>query len=139
MNIVLVTNQLIKLLIEMDVMQFIHFLGNKNSTSKIINLMKLTISAHANSDAFFQSAILAPISIDPKDGALLVFGAGPILDLLLYGAAEEALRITAAIRVSLGIRVVVTGASRVGGLAASLQHAHQHRMPLAQLSATRHR
>ena len=103
-------------------------------------MCELTISAHANGNAFFQSAVLAPISVDPKDGALLVFRTGSVLDLLLDGPPEEALGITAAVRVALAVRAVVTGAARVAGLAARLQHAHQHRVPLAQLSAraTRH-
>lgn len=99
---------------------------------------KLTISAHANSDAFFQSAILTPISVDSKDGALLVFRAGSVLDLLLYGPPKETLRITAAIRISLDVRALVTGAAGVARLTATLQHADQHRVPLAQLRAARH-
>ena len=54
--------------------------------------------------------------------------------LLLDGATEEALRITATVRV----RTLVTGAAGVAGLPPRLQHAHQNRMSLAQLCAARH-
>lgn len=53
---------------------------------------KLTVSAHAYSDAFLKSAILAPVPVDPQDGALLIFGARPVLDLLLDASSEETLR-----------------------------------------------
>lgn len=52
----------------------------------------LTISRHANSDAFLQAAVLAPVPVDPLDGTLLVLGAGAVLDLLLDAAAEESLQ-----------------------------------------------
>lgn len=51
----------------------------------------LTISAHSDCYALLQSAILASISVDAKDGALLILGARPVLDLLLDTASEEAL------------------------------------------------
>lgn len=54
----------------------------------------LTISRHANGDAFLQAAVLAAVPVDPQDGALLVLGAGAILDLLLDAAAEESLEDT---------------------------------------------
>lgn len=57
------------------------------------------------------------------------------MDLLLDGAAEEALRITGAVSVALRVGALVAGAARVAGLAARLQHAHQHRVPLAQRRA----
>lgn len=72
--------------------------------------MQLTISAHAHCDAFFQSAILTSISVDSKDGALLVFRTGSVLNLLLYGPPEEALGITAAVRVGLGVGAVAGAA-----------------------------
>lgn len=104
-------------------------------------MFQLTISAHAYGDAFFQPAVLAPISVDPKYGALLVFRTGSVLYLLLDGTPEEALGITAAVRVALVVRALVAGAARVARLTARLQHAHQHRVPFAQLSAcvARHR
>lgn len=56
-----------------------------------MKLRVLTISAHPNGDAFFQSAILTPISVDSQDGALLVFSARSVLDFLLDAAPEESL------------------------------------------------
>lgn len=88
------------------------------------NAVVLTISAHPHGDAFFQSAVLTTISVYSQDAALLVLGAGPVLDLLLYGPSEEALRITAAVRVSLEVRALVAGAAGVSGLPPALQHAH---------------
>lgn len=54
----------------------------------------LTVSAHPYGDAFFQPAVLAAISIDSKNGTLLVLRAGSVLDFLLDAAAEESLRRT---------------------------------------------
>lgn len=74
---------------------------------------------------------MAPIAVDPQDGALLVLGAGPVLDLLLYGAAEEALRITLAVSGGL-VGAVVAGAARVGRGGPRLQHADQHGVARSQ-------
>ena len=52
---------------------------------------KLTISAHSNSDAFLESAVLATIAIDAQNGALLILGARTVLDLLLDAPPEETL------------------------------------------------
>lgn len=52
----------------------------------------LTISAHSNGYTFFQSAILTPVAVDAQYGTLLIFGARPILYLLLYAAPEKALQ-----------------------------------------------
>lgn len=60
---------------------------------KSIMLQKLTISAHADSDAFLQSTILAAIAVHPLDHALLVLGARPVLNFLLDGATEKALKV----------------------------------------------
>jgi hypothetical protein len=55
-------------------------------------LMKeLTISAHANSNALLESAVLTTVPVDPQDRTLLVLGARAVLDLLLNTAPEEAL------------------------------------------------
>jgi len=54
--------------------------------------ISLTVSAHADSNALLQSAVLAAIPVDSQDGTLLVFGARPVLDLLLDAASEETLR-----------------------------------------------
>ena len=51
----------------------------------------LTISAHARGHTLLESAVLASVAIDPLDGALLVLGARPVVDLLLYGPPEESL------------------------------------------------
>lgn len=54
----------------------------------------LTIPAHSNGYALLQPAVLASVPVDAQDGALLVLGARPVLDLLLDAAPEEALRRT---------------------------------------------
>ena len=54
--------------------------------------IRLTVTAHPDGDALFQPAILAAVPVDAEDGALLVLCAGPVLDLLLDAAPEEALR-----------------------------------------------
>jgi hypothetical protein len=51
----------------------------------------LTVSAHADRNALLQSAVLATVTVDPQDGALLVLGAGAVLYLLLDAASEEPL------------------------------------------------
>lgn len=56
-----------------------------------IKIILLTISAHSHGDTFFQSAILAPVPVDPQDGALLIFGTRSVLDFLLDAASEETL------------------------------------------------
>ena len=43
----------------------------------------LTIPAHASGDTLLEPAVLAPVPVDPLDGALLVLGAWSVLDLLL--------------------------------------------------------
>lgn len=53
--------------------------------------MYLTVSAHADSDALLQSAVLAAIPVDSQDGTLLVLGTRPVLNLLLDAASEETL------------------------------------------------
>ena len=52
----------------------------------------LTISAHSCGHTLLESAVLASVTVDPLNGALLVLGAGPVVDLLLYGPAEESLK-----------------------------------------------
>lgn len=51
----------------------------------------LTISGHAHHQAFLEAALLAPVSVDPHDGAALVLKALLILDVLLDAPSEEAL------------------------------------------------
>lgn len=51
----------------------------------------LTVSAHSYGDALLQPAVLAAVSVDAKDGTLLVLRAGSVLDFLLDAAAKEAL------------------------------------------------
>ena len=51
----------------------------------------LTIAAHADCDALLEATVLAAVPVDAQDGALLVLGAGTVLDLLLDAAAEEPL------------------------------------------------
>ena len=52
----------------------------------------LTISAHPCGHTLLESAVLASVPIYPLNGALLVLGAGPVVDLLLDGPAEESLK-----------------------------------------------
>ena len=52
---------------------------------------RLTITTHSSSDTFLESTILASISVDSKNVALLIFGAGPILNFLLNRPSEKSL------------------------------------------------
>lgn len=65
----------------------------------------LTITTHSDSDALLETAILAAVPVDTQDAALLILGAGPILNLLLNAAPEESLRITNETLVSLTVTV----------------------------------
>ena len=56
------------------------------------NYNKLTVTTHSSCDAFLESTVLTSVPVDPKDVTLLVFGAGPILDLLLNRPAKETLQ-----------------------------------------------
>lgn len=69
------------------------------------SLKRLTITTHADSDALLETTILAAIPVDSQDAALLVLGAGPVLDLLLDTPPEESLRITNETLVSLTVTV----------------------------------
>ena len=53
----------------------------------------LTITTHSSSHTLFKSAILTSIAIDPLNCALLVFGAWPVIDLLLDGPPKESLEL----------------------------------------------
>lgn len=55
-------------------------------------MMKLTISAHAHSDAFLQTTVLASVAINPQNRTLLIFRAWPVLNFLLDASSEETLR-----------------------------------------------
>ena len=52
----------------------------------------LTVSAHPGRDALFEAAVLATVTVDAQDGALLILGARTVLDLLLDRPAKEALK-----------------------------------------------
>lgn len=66
---------------------------NDNDMKSAINIqLTLTIPRHAHSDALLEPAVLASVPVDAKDGALLVFSAGAVLDLLLDAATEESLK-----------------------------------------------
>lgn len=66
--------------------------GNDNDMKFATDIRStLTIPRHAHSDALLEPAVLASVPVDAKNGALLVLGAGAILDLLLDAAAEESL------------------------------------------------
>ena len=54
--------------------------------------IKLTVTTHSSCDAFLESTVLTSVPVDPKDVTLLVFGAGPILDLLLNRPSKETLQ-----------------------------------------------
>lgn len=66
---------------------------------------RLTIATHPDSDTLLETAILAAVPVDAQDAALLILGAGPVLDLLLNTAPEESLRITNETLVSLTVTV----------------------------------
>ena len=54
--------------------------------------MLLTISTHPCSHALLKSAVLTSIAVDSLNGALLILGAGTIINLLLDGSPEESLK-----------------------------------------------
>lgn len=56
-----------------------------------IRVLQLTISGHTNGDTLLQAAILTTISVNPKNGALLVLCTWPILNFLLDGTPEKSL------------------------------------------------
>jgi len=51
----------------------------------------LTVPAHSCCHALLEAAVLAPVAIDPENGALLVLGAWSVVDPLLYTPPEETL------------------------------------------------
>jgi len=53
---------------------------------------RLTISGHPSVKTFPVPALLAPVPVGTNDCALLVFGAFPVLDLLLDASPKEALK-----------------------------------------------
>lgn len=69
----------------------------------------LTIATHADGNAFLQATVLAAIPVYPQNAALLVLGARPVLDLLLDGASEEALRITEQTKIIIVIKCAQVG------------------------------
>ena len=52
----------------------------------------LTVSAHSGRDALLEAAVLAAVAVNAQYGALLILGAGAVLNLLLDRPAEEALQ-----------------------------------------------
>lgn len=52
---------------------------------------RLTITTHSDGDALLKPAILASVTVDAKNGALLILGARSILNLLLNTSPEETL------------------------------------------------
>ena len=52
----------------------------------------LTVPAHSCCHALLEAAVLAPVAIDPENGALLVLGAWSVVDPLLYTPPEETLK-----------------------------------------------
>jgi hypothetical protein len=50
----------------------------------------LTVAGHSDSEAFLESAVLTPVSIEPDHHALPV-PQTPVLDLLLDAPSEETL------------------------------------------------
>ena len=55
---------------------------------------KLTITTHSGSNTFLEPTILASISVYSQNVALLIFGAGPILNFLLNRPTEKSLKKT---------------------------------------------
>ena len=53
----------------------------------------LTVSAHSGRDALLEAAVLAAVAVNAQYGALLILGAGAVLNLLLDRPAEEALKV----------------------------------------------
>ena len=93
--------------------------GNGKISRKVETLnASLTISRHSDSDALLEAAVLAPVPVDAHDVALLILEAGPVLDLLLDGTAEEALATLARVHAIVEARRLVSA------------HPAQHRVPV---------
>lgn len=58
------------------------------------NLIKnvLTVTGHANGQAFFEAAVLAAVAVHAHYQAVLVLHAHLVVDVLLNAAAEKALQ-----------------------------------------------
>lgn len=93
-------------------------------------MVVLTITAHANGDAFLQATILTAVAIDAQNAALLVLRARTILDFLLDGAPEEALCQDQ--RKNKHIHVSQTKSISRIRISVSVSHTHTH----TQLSST---
>lgn len=53
--------------------------------------MSLTISGHANGEALFKAAVLAPVSVHSHDETLFVLDTHLVMDILLNAPSEKAL------------------------------------------------
>lgn len=53
--------------------------------------LSLTISGHANSEALFKAAVLAPVSVHAHDETLFVLDTHLVMDILLNAPSEKAL------------------------------------------------
>lgn len=54
--------------------------------------MTLTVSRHADSQAFLEAAVLTPVTVHAHDQALFVLHAHLVVDVLLNAAAEKTLQ-----------------------------------------------
>lgn len=52
----------------------------------------LTISRHANREAFLEAAVLAPVSGHAHDETILILNTHLVIDVLLNAAAEKTLK-----------------------------------------------
>ena len=62
----------------------------------------LTVSAHSGRDALLEAAVLAAVAVNAQYGALLILGAGAVLNLLLDRPAEEALKVKKTLDILVG-------------------------------------
>ena len=80
----------------------------------------LTVATHADRDALLEAAVLTAVAVDAHDVALLVLEAGPVLDLLLDRAPEEALASLARVHAVVEAARLVAAHSTQYGIAVEL-------------------
>ena len=73
--------------------QLLGYIFNPTFSKVVLKISWLTVTTHASSYAFLEPAILTTVPVDAKNITLLVFGARPILDLLLDRTSKETLQI----------------------------------------------
>ena len=55
-------------------------------------IVTLTVSRHADREAFLEATVLAPVAVHAHDEAVLVLHAHLVVDVLLNAATEETLQ-----------------------------------------------